>query len=113
VFLQGPESSPTLRTSLAQSRPVLPYQIERPAASSAYASARGQQHNRSSISIAGMASKEVCAHSVPAPRQGSQLSDERARALGEAAAAAKQATAGCSAARHKLLRAQFSLGNGE
>ena len=109
MFLQGPEDSPALRSAAAQPRPVLSYQLERPAHASSYASSRGQQHNRSNISIAEMSSGAPCAHAVPAPRESAQLPEQVSRAMAESAAAAKSATAGCTAKRQQLLTAQFSL----
>ncbi len=109
VFLHGPEGSPALRTAAAQSRPVLSYQLEKPALPSSYASSRGQTHTRSSVSMADMGSGGAVAHSVPPPRQGSVLGDDVARAMAESAAAAKSATAECGAMRRKLLQQQFTI----
>ena len=109
VFLQGPEGSPALRSAAAQPRPVLSYQLERPSHASSYASDRGQQQLRSSISMAGMASGAACAHAVPPPRESSVLPEERSRAMAESAAAAKSATALCNTQRQKLLSQQFTI----
>ena len=111
MFLHGPEDSPALRTAAAQSRPVLSYQLERPALPSSYGSSRGQQNNRSSIFLGGGSadSSSQAAHAVPPPRQGSVMPEERARAMAESGAAAKSAAAECSSITQRGLTQQFTL----
>ena len=110
VFLRGPEDSPALKERAAQPRPVASYTLDKPAAASAYAAPRGQQHVATSFSFSDMAPRGSVTHGAPITVRGgagSAAAEAEAAATREAAASAAR---GAHAKRLEMLTPQWSIG---
>lgn len=108
VFFHGPDSSPSLRATAAQARPVVAYQLRATEHTPSMGAPRGQQHNVSHFALSDMQD-----HSAPTehavPRASRVLEEETRAAMEAASSAAAQAKMAAHTKRQTHLAGSISF----